>query len=247
MEQIDMKLRLFSGKPLKADGFGDIAPLTVGKVIEFGYTEYMKCLNLITVELNDFDKENSEELAKEGVSVLDFLIAYGGEEIESQLERSLTLFLGGEAIVDKETLQVFVNKGDHALAVNRSNYANIQEVIKWQNYINNFEEKDDFNPANDEAKKFKEKMERLKRQREAAKKKKGDKDGEGEDIDFFDILSAISSKSYSINEINILDLTIYQVYRKFKRMQLIDEYDISIKSILAGARDVKIHHWSSKA
>lgn len=244
MEQLDMKLKLFGGKPLHAEGYGDIAPLTVGKVVEFGYTDYMKCLNLITVELKDFVKEDSDEL--EGVSVLDFLIAYGGEEIESQLEKSLSLFLGGEAIIDKETLQVFINKGDHALSVNRNNYANIQEVIKWQNYINNFEEKDDFNPADDEARKFKEKMDRLKREREKAKKRKGDSEEESEDIDFFDILSAISSKSYSINELNVLDLTIYQVYRKFKRMQLIDQYDISIKSILAGAKDVKLKHWSTK-
>ncbi len=92
-------------------------------------------------------------------------------------------------------------------------------------------------------------MDAVARRRDELKKKQHqDSDGDDEkDIDFYDILSAISSKSYGINELNVPDLTVYQVYRKFKRMEIIDQYDISIKSILAGAKDVKLTHWSSKA
>lgn len=250
MELIDLKLKLFGGMPIKADGFGDIFPLKVREIIDFGYSEYMRCLNLITLELSDLVKDPSI-LEDDEISAIDFLIAFGGEEIEKMLEKSLTLFLGGEVVIDKNNLQIFVKRNEETvLIVNRNNYHHIQEVIKWQNYINNFEEKsiEDFNPADDETRKFKEKMEKLKKEREKAKKKKEEKSEreEGNDIDFFDIVDSISTKSNSINELNVLDLTVYQVYRKFKRMQIIDQYDISIKSILAGAKDVKITHWSSK-
>jgi hypothetical protein len=249
MEQLDLKLKLFAGLPIMAEGYGEIAPLKVRDIIQFGYTDYMKCLNLISVELKDFVQDTSQ-LEDENISVLDFLMVFGGEEIEIHLEKALSLFLGGEAIIDKEHLQVLIKKEDGIHVVNRNNYANIQEVIKWQNYINSFEEKslDGFDPANEEARKFKERIEKLKKQREEIKRKKGDdSDDDGNnDIDFFDILCSISSKSNSINELNILDMTVYQVYRKFKRMQIIDQYDISIKSILAGAKDIKIKHWSAK-
>lgn len=249
MEHIDLKLRLFGGLPIEAKGFGSIEPLKVREIIEFGYSDYMKCLNLINLELVDM-VDDKEILNDSEITPIDFLLAFGGEEIEGMIEKALSLFLRGEAIVDKDNLQVLVNKNDTVYAINRQNYSNIQDVIKWQNYVNSFEEKslDDFNPADDEARKFKEKMERLKKEREKAKKKKGEDDSvdDGGDIDFFDILDSISSMSNSINELNVLDLTVYQVYRKFKRMQIIDQYDISIKSILAGGKDVKIRHWSSK-
>ncbi|MCR8994651.1 hypothetical protein [Brevibacillus laterosporus] len=250
MEHIDLKLRLFGGLPVEAKGFGIIEPLKIREIIEFGYSDYMKCLNLISLELSDI-VDDKEILNDEEITPIDFLLAFGGEEIERMIEKALSFFLKGEAIVDKDNLQVLVNRDDAVCAVNRNNYINIQDIIKWQNYVNSFEEKnlDNFNPADEEARKFKEKMERLKKEREKAKKRKSEADNDVDDggnIDFFDILSSISSMSNSINELNVLDLTIYQVYRKFKRMQIIDQYDISIKSTLAGAKDIKIRHWSSK-
>jgi hypothetical protein len=246
MEEIDLKLKLFGGRPIKAEGFGDITPLNVREVLDIGYTEYMKYLNIMTLEVEDFLKEKVDD-----INIFDLLLAYGGEEIERMFESSLSLFLNGEAITDKENLRVFIKRNDDKIIiVNSENYAEVQNVIKWQNYINNFEEKkieNDFNPADEEVRKFKEKMDALKKQREELKKKQNQDDpNESNDIDFFDILSAISSKSFSVSELNVLDLTIYQVYRKFKRLEIIDQYDISIKSILAGGKDIKLKHWSSK-
>lgn len=250
MKEIDLKLKLFAGRAINAEGYGDIAPLTVREVVDVGYSEYMKCLNIMTLTTKDFLDDTPEEL-----HVLELLIIYGGQEIESAFEQALALFLHGEIILDKDECRAFVKKNEDEInVVTKDNYHEIQEVIKWQNYINSFEEKNlesNFDPVDEETRKLKEQMDAVAKRRDELKKKQNqnsnsDEEDEG-DIDFFDILSAISSKSYSVNELNALDLTVYQVYRKFKRMEIIDQYDISIKSILAGAKDVKLKHWSSKS
>ena len=43
-----------------------------------------------------------------------------------------------------------------------------------------------------------------------------------------------------------MNLTIYQLYTKFKRVEVVSKYDIDISSILAGAKDIKVKHWSTK-
>jgi hypothetical protein len=247
MNELDLKLMLWAGIPISVEGFGSIRPLKIREVIEFGYSNYLRCLNFITLELKDLIKEEDNEELKD-INILDVLIAFGGDELNYQLEESLSLFLDGEAIVDKENFSVLIKREEEILQVDRNNYNQIVEVLKWQNYINQFEEKnlDSFNPADEKARKLKEKFEKLNKEREKLKKKKNNEDDENQDIDFYDILTAVASKSYSINELNILDLTIYQFYVKFKRLDIIDQYDISIKSLLAGAKDIKLNHWSSK-
>lgn len=249
MEQIDLKLKLFSGRAINAKGYGEIIPLTVREIVDYGYSEYMKSLNIMTLVENDFLDEVPDD-----IHVLDLLITYGGEEIEDEFIKALSLFLRGEIVIDKEDMRVFVKVSDKDIfVVDKNNYYEIQEVIKWQNYINSFEEKslnNNFDPADEETRRLKEQMDAVAKRRDELKKKQNknmsDEEDE-EDIDFYDILSAISSKSYGVTELNVVDLTVYQVYRKFKRMEIIDQYDISIKSILAGAKDIKIKHWSSKA
>lgn len=247
MHDIDLKLKLFTGAAINAKGYGKIKPLTVGEIVEKGYSEYMKCLNIMTLEVKDFMEDPPEE-----IHVLELLMIYGGQEIESVFEEALTLFLRGKIVMDKDECQIFVKVSeDEIYKVTKQNYHEIQEVIKWQNYINSFEEKNlesSFDPADEEARKLKEQMDAVARKRDELKRKQNvdsSEDNEG-DIDFYDILSAISSKSYGINETNVTSLTVYQVYRKFKRMEIIDQYDISIDSILAGAQNVKLKHWSSK-
>jgi hypothetical protein len=250
MEQMDLKLRLFGGESLIAEGYGNIKPLTVRQIVNHGYMDYMKLLNLICVDKNELlnDSSNLDEEELKEISTLDLIIAFGGEELEEEFEKAISLFLGGEAIIDKEELSVYIKLSETEIRkVDGKNFPNIVEAIKWQNYLKNFDEKNvEEAPMDERTRKFKERLKKLQKQRDDIKKKNQDKSEDG-DLDFYDIISSIASKSNSINELNVMDLTVFQVYSKFKRMEVIDQYDISIKSILAGAKDIKLKHWSSKA
>lgn len=66
-----------------------------------------------------------------------------------------------------------------------------------------------------------------------------------EDITLKDLISVLASKHYNLNIMNVWNLNIYQFNDQFKRMQLIENYDIGIRSLLAGAKkeDVKLEHY----
>lgn len=246
MEELDLKLKLLGGLPIVARMYGSISPLTVKEVLSFGYTEYLKCLNLVCLEKRDFFKDVSDEELKD-LSMLEFFIHSKDSQIISQLEESLSLFLGGESYVDTEELCVYIKKNEKDVrVVNGSNYEEIVEVLKWQNYIKHFKEDTKQEaPMDEKARAFKEKVQALNKKVNDIKKKRQSLNNE-DSLDFYDIISSLSSKSYSINELNIIDLTIYQVYSKFKRLDILDKYEINIKSMLAGAKDIQLKHWSSK-
>jgi hypothetical protein len=62
------------------------------------------------------------------------------------------------------------------------------------------------------------------------------------------LISSVCSKHANLSLFNIEKLTIYQLIDQFKRLNMIDEYFISVDSLLAGAdsKKVDLNHWSKK-
>ena len=104
------------------------------------------------------------------------------------------------------------------------------------------------NPVDEQTRKLMEEMEGFRKKVESKKKaqKMAEQGGEDEDVDIADIISAVSSKSNSINRLNIWAYTLYQLYDEYSRLELIDNYDFSIRALMAGAEKVDLKHWSSK-
>lgn len=152
----------------------------------------------------------------------------------------------GESITDKEFLSYY--KDNELTVIHRENFDNIVEVVKLQNYLSQPRQKEDLeeNPADEATRKLMEEMKRNREKVEAKKKAQQYSDDKGGEIDIVDIISAVSSKSNSINKINIWDLTLYQLYDEYSRLELIDNYDFSVKAIMAGAEKIDLKHWSSK-
>ena len=155
----------------------------------------------------------------------------------------------GEIVVDEDKLNRTNPEG--LTIIHRDNFDKIVEVIKLQNYLTSPKGKDskEANPADEETKKLMEQMEKNRKKVEETKKKKAiaeGRDNEDESVDIADIISAVTAKSNSINKFNVWDMTLYQVYDEYARLELIDNYDFSIRAMMAGAEKVDLKHWSSK-
>lgn len=131
------------------------------------------------------------------------------------------------------------------IIVDRDNFDDIVTVSKLQNYLEKPESKKQNNPVDEETRMLQEHMKRMREKVEKVKKQQSEDDGDI-GIDIADIISAVSTKSNSINKLNVWDLTLYQLYDEYARLEVIDNYDFSIKAMMAGAKDVKIEHWSKK-
>lgn len=279
LTEIDLRLNLLSGSEMKVENLV-IQPYTLKEITSYGYTNYMKNLQWISVGIDDFissvDEKGKQQILEEqraNLKTFDFYVKFGGDELFITLVNILMMVFKTEdvRILGKGVLAIdFVKKGvikkdeqgnfvvdsdaldnlpeDEITIVHRDNFDDIAEVVQLQNYLKKpVDKKDETNPVDDETRKLMEDMERNRKRVEAKKQaqKEVEKNND-EPIDISDIISAISSKSNSINKLNIWDFTLYQIYDEYSRLELIDNYDFSIRAIMAGAEKIELKHWSSK-
>lgn len=123
--------------------------------------------------------------------------------------------------------------------VNESNYVDFVKIIKIINFMSNVEgvEKKKSNAELDA------KIAKAKAKLNAKIAKEKDPSS---DLNLMDLISVLASEHYSLNMLNIWDLNICQFNDTFKRIRLIEGYDLGIRSLLAGAGDVKPEHFIQK-
>lgn len=276
INELDLKLILQKGQTIDVDGV-KVRPYTVGEIIEFGYSEYMKNIQWASLTVDDFLESVTEPDKKailieqaEKLKTLDFYLKLGGQEMAHGLLKSLSMLLrtddvrifqdniiavgfkdmgiykvdeDGEEYVDSDVLEN-ISEDDLQL-IHRDNFDEIINTVKLQNYLKKPSEVKEKVYADEKTRKLAEQMAKNREKVEKIKKhKEGSNDDEG--IDLYDIISSVSSKSYSINELNIWELTLYQLYQKYHRLELLDNYDFSVKAMMAGAEEIDLKHWSSK-
>lgn len=261
----DDKLRCLCGLPLSVEDFGEIYPKTLREVVNYGYRKYLQDIGLITLNIIDSlyeaveinkesmtDEEYEETISEinimeeSGMNTLGYFIAMKDIDSLNSLAKSISFFVGSEVEFDEFNNEFIVKNIDGKnKIINLSNYSNFSKAIQMQNIIEDENgQSKSFKAKDKKAELLKKKLQKLQNKVSEAK---GRRDGTGEDgLDIYDIISSISSKSPSVNELEVLNMTMYQIYLKFKRLDIIEQYDLSVKSMLAGASNVKLEHWSKK-
>jgi hypothetical protein len=277
INEVDLKLLLLGGDSIEVDNLV-VKPYRLKEIRRYGYSEYMKNLQWISISIDDFinnvkddDKKDFLEEQRANLKAYDFYIKLGGIDLQNSLLKAIGMIFRTDdvRILDESVVAIdFVKQGiisfdengneyvnqevldnlseDEIRLIHRENFDSLVGVVKLQNYLEKPSEvvKEE-NPADEETRKLMEHMKKMREKVEAKKKKQREGDDD-ENIDIADIISAVSSKSHSINKINIWNLTLYQLYDEYARLELIDNYDFSIKAMMAGAEKVDLKHWSSK-
>jgi hypothetical protein len=277
INEVDLKLLLLGGDSIEVDNLV-VKPYRLKEIRRYGYSEYMKNLQWISISIDDFinnvkddDKKDFLEEQRANLKAYDFYIKLGGIDLQRSLLNAIGMIFRTDdvRILDESVVAIdFVKQGiisfdengneyvnqevldnlseDEIRLIHRENFDSLVGVVKLQNYLEKPSEvvKEE-NPADEETRKLMEHMKKMREKVEAKKKKQREGDDD-ENIDIADIISAVSSKSHSINKINIWNLTLYQLYDEYARLELIDNYDFSIKAMMAGAEKVDLKHWSSK-
>lgn len=241
----DVNLKLLSNEPLEAVGFGKIYPKTLREIAKLGYSKYLKYLNIFNISISDF-----VEVDMDDISVFDIFILFGDQDLSDVLVDSLIFFLNAtDVVLDRSFQKVKLNVVEDgeiiSKEINSQNFDSISQVIKLQNYITKIEDllegvKKDQPPMTEGARKAKEK---IMQRRQIVEKVKQKNNEDSDEVDLFSIVSTLSSKSNSIDELSIFNLSIFQIYTKFRRIEKIDRFDIGVKSLLAGAQNVKLGNY----
>lgn len=244
---IELKLHCLKGNPLLAKDIV-VYPMTLGEVIDIGYSKYSQYLSILSVKTKDFfkdQKDTPENLLN--MTPFELIFASGDKDVALLLIQALQFFLREEAVFfDSHFGLVFGEELPKSMedirCVNKTNYTAVVEVIKFQNGLSDADE-DLFNPSDESTRKL---MERMREYEEIVRKAKR-QSGEDEnlEVDFSDIVSAVSTKSNSFNKFNIWDATMYQVYDEFRRLEAISGYETSVLAMVNGAKIDNLKHWSS--
>lgn len=232
--------KLLADIPIEVQGLGKIYSPKLKDIANIGEDIYNQYLSILLFDIkhlkNDIDSKDFEELEKLHPLETISLKAYYDENFRDLFLEALSFFFYEKANYYNG---VFYFDGDRVL-----NYENFEQVIYLIKYINliTTDKPSEVKYANDKAKEI---AEKIKIAQEKVNKVKAK---QGVALSLFDLISAFSANSYSINLMTVWDMTIYQFNDQFKRMQLIEEYDINIRSLLAGAdpKRVEINHWVSK-
>lgn len=227
--------KLLKGSGIEVD-FLKIYPLTLGEVTELGEEEYQRILGLFFIDIDELGLKKTPELAELSNFIIFSLILQQEPEIREQIRLGLELFTKQEI-----TFQNGVFYFNNEVPILEDSWDKIREIVALQNKID-FKKKEEYNPVGDKAKAFMKKRQEVLDKVKEIRSKKNDK------IDFVTLVSSLSAKHPSINLLNVWDLTYYQFYDQLERLQLIQEYEISIQSLLAGAdsKKVKLKHWITK-
>lgn len=244
----DKKARTLCGLPIPVGGV-DVHPLKVREVIltgEFLYHYYLTLVTMVKKVMEIQSNLTVEELAEIDEFALLFYLETKQYSFIQDIKYAMEFFLSPDRKIefDIENFKILIYQDsleEKKLVGSfvKETYDEFIDVLKHQNHVQQDEE--DEKPA-DEA--TKELLEQRKKAREAVAKAKGEK---GDKLSLADYISIINAKSLNVNT-NFLEATIYSFYDYLERLMLIDNYEVTLKQILAGVdpKKVKLKHWATK-
>lgn len=234
---------LFSGAPILIDKLEIL--IYQPKLIEYaicgGQEALQIFLRIISLEPSLEDLKNYP-----GIKELDIIsvIINKEEKLKKVFYSFMSLFFKDFDIKIIENnghyILLFENKEikDMTIYIDNLDFLLITHYIKTILDINTNSkngEKEDFNPDSDKAREIKEKMKKGENIRNRIRNKNHSF--------LFNAISAFAAEQRMPVELVYNNFTLFQFYTQYKRMNAKMSYEMGIKAILAGAKDVKIPNW----
>ena len=157
---------------------------------------------------------------------------------ENVISVLMILFPDYKVILTPRTLML--NKKDSNIIIDENNFEILQQVLERIFCLRNTDQAS-FNPGNDAAKKI---ADKLMRARERVAKQKAAENGGNEGSTFSQYVSILTVGLNSMSLQDCLHLTMYQLYDLVERYMLYVNWDIDLRSRLAGGKpDSKPDNW----
>lgn len=228
-----------------------IHPFTIRDIKDIGgelvFNSYLSALTINQDRLLQGEEDNTKN--NQETDIPDFHLAH---YICNADEDFRNTYLKAMSFVLKESVGIcdlgfYIGETHEYRIINHENYDEFVHIVKLQNCIEKVDNKSNQdNPANDKAKELLEKRKKLREKLNKIKNK--DSDGEGEPLTLADLVSILCANGNNINIFNVWDLSFYAFNDQFNRMKMLDDYQVNVRSILAGAdpKEIELKHWMSK-
>lgn len=226
MEEYNNRGRLLAALPLFVDGISIYSP-TLKQIFEMGESMYAAYLGICT-------NDDLHPLFLQLENKFDNILNYD--------DVITSLFLAG---LEFFTRQTFIKDNDCFIAndstcLHKGNFDTFVRLLKLANCI-------DVKRDSSKDIRNKELDEKIAKAKAEVNKKLGRKLDEDK-IMLLDLISVLASKHNNLNIMNIWELNYFQFNDQFQRMQLIENYDMSVRQLLAGVdkKHVNLEHYIKK-
>ena len=232
------RLKLLAGLPIKVDSLLKIKPLTLRQIADMDYEQYNIYLSNLVADPKDFTFAKEIDVSK--FSTWDIIadnMYHGGDEYREFILNCLKFILNEKVTFIYCKGCFYIGDIKWKIVLNKDNYESFKNVLNFQNCLD--KNKDNMKTANSKAEEIKQKI--LKGRQLLQKKS-------GLEVTFEDLISVMAANGNGLNVLNVWELTLYQFNNQFSRMQMIEDYDINIRSLLAGAKkeDIQLKHYIRK-
>lgn len=245
---IDFHQKLLRNSPVTLNRT-EVKLLTLGEVFDMGLDTYLERLQSIIYDVQDLvEKFSEQEVEVNDYQVFLFLLTQDRDFQEIFFE-GIKMFTGQTFVFHKEAIvsvrEVYDSEGKFekllpVQVLTEDYWRQLRGLIRVAHWLPP-EEKLVYGTS-----KAKAIMEKFKRNQEIVRKIK-EKKGDSESVELYELIAAVSIKSPSYNLLNVWGLTYYQFFDQYYRLNISDNYDFTMQSLLAGAdpKKTKIEHWTS--
>ena len=229
-------LYLLTGLPVPFENVGELHQHKLIDIARMGESDFNRFLSVTVFEVEDLDLKIPEGM---DVSTFDVVVSNCLENVQfkAEVENAFTFFFSERVRFSNEHHIFRVGDENDIRVINKENYELLKEMLKEIYYLSK-QEKEEGKPVSEAAKRILEKQKESKKQIDKLKGR-GKKGCQLSDL----VSSLCANSNISIKE--VWNLTLYQFMDQFYRLQLVEEYDIAIRSVLAGAdpKEVNPEHY----
>lgn len=228
-----VKLKLLAGLPFNIDNICILKPLTLLEIASVGYDKYNLYLSNLVADVSDFKIPNIDLTQYSYWDILISNMYHADEEYSNMILNAMKLFLKEDIFFARCTCLFYIRNNKQYKIIDKNIFELIRNNLKIQNCVDK-NDNEEFKPANSKAEEIRQKI-----------LKGRQKINGSNNISFEDLVSTLAANGNGLNISNIWNLTIYQFNNQFARMQMIEDYDINIRQLLAGAKkeDVQLKHY----
>ncbi|RYI30610.1 hypothetical protein EVU96_09345 [Bacillus infantis] len=227
----DVEFSLIVGVPVKLNDVCSIHIPTLKEIAEIGFINYQTHIYYLLLPRSEFmkmvtvDENHLDEFNKMSDFEIYSTVCIGYPQLTDVVLQALEYFTKCKVSFSDGIFLISTETSSFPLS--EEQFVFIQDIIRIANGIEKDTEEEDFNPANEMAKKF---MDMIKKNKKKQPKKK-------EKINLISVISSLRWKSCESE--NIFNMTVYQLYDGFSRLKAIDDYHYTLTGLYSGTVDHK--------
>lgn len=241
-------LKFQKGGPVFLDDICAVYSLTIGEIVDEGYDNFQKYLNVLTMSKPIAATVKDKEFRALLQELTDFqyiiMMASLDKEVHQLLKDAFRFFTHEEIVILLDTAQIIIGPLAEKHILTEEKFYEFQRILKRMYFLEEEGEEiiiyDDDPPATKRLKlQMRENREKVRR----AKAKKAAQ--EKTDLKFSDLIGSITINNCGLNMENIWHITYYAFHDQLKRMGWRDQFNINNQAAMAGAKLKKsqLRHW----